>query len=73
MQTSDCPEYQRLRETLEQHKHDVNAFRDNKHPRHGKVKARHLAMAAQMKANDTAELLEGHRLTCSVCKADAHG
>ena len=69
MATDDCPEYKQLRETLEQHRHDVNAYRDNKHPRHGKAKARHLAMAAQMKANDSSELLEGHRLSCPICKA----
>lgn len=73
MATDDCPEYKRLRETLEQHRHDVNAYRDNRHPRYGKVKARHLAMSAQMKANEASELLGLHSSTCTVCKKDNRG
>ena len=35
MATHDCPEYKQLYETLQYLRHEVNAFRDNRHPRHG--------------------------------------
>ena len=71
MALSDCPEYKKEYENLQHLRQAVANYRENRNRDYGKVKARHLASAAQMKVNEAQELISVHSKICQFCKANS--